>query len=72
MIDGALDGSRITRFAEFDKLGAFVENVPDDLADPVSDRPDCLDIPEADDQALEQSLQVAAVGPGGSLSSLTQ
>ena len=71
MIDGTLDSFGISSLAELGKTRPFVEDVPDNLADPMSDGPDGLYVSETDDQALEDGLQVAPFGSGGCLSGLT-
>ena len=69
-VDGALHGFGVSGFAELDELCSLVKDVPDDLAQPVSDSPDSLDITKADNKAFENSLQLTAVGSDGGLSRL--
>lgn len=72
MGDGALDGFGVSGFAELDESGVLMQDVPHDLAQPVSDRPDSLDISQTDDQAFEYSLQLTSVGSDGGLRSLAE
>ena len=72
VFDGPFDGLRISRLAEFDKPISFVEDVPNDLADPMGESPNSLYVAETHHETLKDRLEMASVGSGGSLSSLTQ
>ena len=69
-VDSALNSVWISGFAELDEFRSLVKDFPYDLAQPVSDSPDSLDITQADDEAFENSLQLTAVGSDGGLSRL--
>ena len=56
VVDRASNGFGAAGFTELDEARPFMQNVPNDLADPMSDGPDRLNIAEADDQALENRL----------------
>src|SRR5882762_6498345 len=53
MIDRALNSFRISGFAELDESRPFAQDIPDDLADSVSDSPDCFDVSETDHKTFE-------------------
>src|SRR5688572_30488386 len=72
MTDRALNGFWISGLTELDEAFSFAQDLPNDDTDPVSHGPDGLHVSEADDQFFKDTLQVAVVGPGGSLSCLTQ
>src|SRR5438067_6779103 len=72
MVDGALNRFGVSRLAELDETVPLVQDFPDDDAYPVSDGPDRLDVTKADDEALEDGLQVAPVRSGGGLGSLRE
>ena len=72
MVDRALNGPWISGFAKLDKSSTFTQDIPDNLTDPVCNGPDGLGISEAGDDAFEDRLQMASVGPGGGLGRLTQ
>ena len=71
-VDRALNGSWVSGFAELDEPGPLMQDIPDDVADPVSNGPDRLDVSETDDEAFEDRLQMASVSPRGGLGCLTQ
>src|SRR5271169_102434 len=56
MGDGALDGFGVSGLAELDESGILMQDVPHDLAQPVSDCPDGLYISKSDDKAFENDL----------------
>ena len=70
MVDSALHSFGVSGFAEFDESRALMQDVPHDFAQPVSDGPDSLDVPETDYEAFENRLQLTAVGSDGGLSRL--
>ena len=72
MVDRALNRFRISGFAELPESSPFMQDIPDDFADPVSDGPDRLNVSESDHQAFENRLEVAAVGSGSGLGRLTE
>ena len=72
MVDRPLDGFGISGFAKLDELCSFVQDIPDDFADPVSNGPNCLNVSETDHKAFENRLKMASVGSGGRLSCLAQ
>ena len=72
VVDAALYGFRIDRLPEFDESRSFVQDVPDDEAQPMGDGPDGLDVSKSNNQALEQGLQPATFGSGGCLGGLTK
>ena len=53
MVDRSLYGSRVSGLTELDESCDFSQDVPDDLADAVSDGPDRLNVPETDYQPFE-------------------
>ena len=72
MIDGALHGFGISRFAELDEAGILMQDVPHDFAESVGDSPDSLDVSQPNYEAFEESLQMTPFGSGGGLSRATE
>jgi len=72
MVDGSSHRFGVSGFTEFDESCPFMQDIPDDLADTVSDGPDCLDISQTDHEALEKRRQMAILGSDGGLCRLVQ
>ena len=72
MIDGALNRLWVSGLAEFDEAVAWMQDLPDDDAYPVSDGPDPLDVADAGHQTFKDRFQMAPLGSCSGLSCLRE
>ena len=61
VFDGTLHGLWVDGFTKLDEACSFMENVPNDFAQPVGHGPDRFHVSETDDEALKNQLKMAAL-----------